>query len=258
MFIIYGTKVRQRRLGRRPDFCRICRKIRPFRVEQIESVSHLYYIPLGSGKIHGHIKSCEDCGVAFDADVDDAMQCSRVRGSDLAELIASTNPQVAKECSERLELEQKVKSRKLTAAERESLILEPFVLLNPALQHRASQVYFDRVSTLALLATIVLPLGVLGAGKAVSHVSDDSLSTIALALAGFLALFTIGALVTDKSRFCRRTILPNLARALFPLDPSFDEIDQALAKLKTMGWAVGKRIKTGDVMTALQCHLPAE
>jgi hypothetical protein len=258
MLIIWGTKVRQRRLGRRADFCRICRRIRPFRVEQIESVSHIYYIPLGSGKVHGHIKSCEGCGVAVNADAKDAMQCSRARGTDLAELIASSNPEVEKECSGRLELEQKVKSRKLTAGDRESLVLEPFLLLNPGLEHRGSQINFDRVSGLALLATIVLPLGVLWAGEGVFHSSNDSLGTIALALAGFLALFTIGALVTDKSRYCRRTILPNLARALFPLDPSFDEIDQALAKVKTMGLAVGKRIKTADVMTALQCHLPAE
>jgi hypothetical protein len=37
-----------------------------------------------------------------------------------------------------------------------------------------------------------------------------------------------------------------------------ERIDQALGKLKTMGWAVGKRIKAADVMTALQCHLPVE
>jgi hypothetical protein len=228
-------------------------------VEQIESVPHIYYIPLGSAKIHGHTKSCEECKIAFDAGFEDAMQCSRVRGNDLAELIASSHPQIEKECSARLELEQKVKARKLTPSERESLILEPFLLLNPVLEQRTSQIYFDKVSGLSCVATIAIPLAVFWMGRAgMFHVSDDSFATMVFGLAGLLAVFALGALATDRQRFCRRMIIPNLARALFPLDPSPEEIEEALAKLQTMGWAIGKRIKAADVTEALQCHMPVE
>jgi hypothetical protein len=258
MFIIWGTKVHKRRVGRRPDFCPICRRIRPFHVEQIESVSHIYYIPLGSPKIHGHTKSCEECNIAFHADVEDAVQCSRVRGDDLAELISSSTPPIEKECSARLELERKVKARKLTPSERESLILEPFLLLNPVLEQRASQIYFDKASALGCVATIAIPLAIWWIAEGMFHASDGSLGTIVLVLAGLLAVFTVGALATDKQRFCRRTIIPNLTRALFPLDPSTDEIEQALAKLRKWGWAIGKRITAADVTAALQCHMPVE
>jgi hypothetical protein len=258
MFIVWGTKVRRRRLGYRADFCRLCRRFRPFRVEQIEIVPHIYYIPCGSGTVQGHAKTCQECGTAFEADFQDATECSRARQDDVAQLISRTNPQIEKNWSARLELEQRVKSRKLTKEERESLILEPFLLLNPLLQGRTSEMNLDKVSGLGCLATILIPFGVFLVGKTRFHAEDSTLGMMAWVLAGLLALFTIGALATDGRRFARSKIIPKLAAALRPLAPSHEEIDQVLARLKQMGWAIGKKVKTDDITSAMQDHVPFE
>jgi len=258
MFIIWGTKVRHRKLGFRAEFCRFCRQVRPFKVVQVESVAHIYYIPYGSGTIHGHTMSCQQCGTTVNAQLEDAMNCSRDRGFDITELIAKTRPQIEQEWSSRLELEERVKSRKLTAQERESLIIEPFLLLNPLLQHRTAQIYFDKVSGIGCLATIAIPLAIIWIGVARFPGSDESRGKIALVAAGVLAVFTVGALATDRRRFSRRMIIPQLARALAPLDPTPEEIDRALAKLKEMNWAIGKKIKTEDVSSAIQSHVPLQ
>ncbi len=258
MFIIWGTKVRRRPMRRRADFCPICRRIRPFKVEQIESVPHLYYIPYGSGTVHGHIKSCQRCGLDVDADLDDALDVSQNPVDDVTELIANNRAAIEKRWSSRLEIEERVKSRRLTAAERESLILEPFVLTNPALQQRASQLYFDKLSGLCCLATFVVPMAVLILGTGVFHISLELVEKIVLVLAVLLGCCTIAAIVTDRARFTRREIIPKLATALFPLSPSPDEIDGVLARLKKMGWQIGKKAKTEDITTAIQCHLPVD
>jgi hypothetical protein len=258
LFIVWGTKVRHRNLGYRAEFCRICRQIRPFKVVQIRSVGHIYYIPIGSGTIHGHTMSCEQCGIAINADVEDAMNCSPKRVADLAELIAKTRPQIEQECSGRLDLEARVKSKKLTAQERETLILEPFLLLNPGIQARSGQILFDKVSGIGCLATIAIPLAIIWIGMARFPGSDETRGKFALGAAGLLTIFTLGALATDGRRFGRRKIVPKLAAALAPLDPTPEEIDRAFAKMKQMKWAIGKKIKSEDVTNAIHSYVPLE
>ena len=52
MFIIWGTKIVERKLGYVADFCSICRGARPFTVFKVVQVGHLYYlyIPFIGGK----------------------------------------------------------------------------------------------------------------------------------------------------------------------------------------------------------------
>jgi hypothetical protein len=250
MLIVFGTKVRYRRMGYRADFCQICREARPFKIQQIESIGHLYYIPLGAGTVHAHLKTCQGCGMLYEATPDDAMTCSKTRG-DPDELIARGRPQIEHDWSDRLDLESRVKSGKLTASERESLILEPFLLLNPTVQHHTAQISFDWASGLGLLAAIAVPLAMLWVGPGLLHRSQDTSNQVAAILAGILVLFTIGAFATYRRRYIRRAILPKLASALAPLDPTAGEIDQTLARLKEMKWAIGRRIKADDVMSAV-------
>ena len=113
----------------------------------------------------------------------------------------------------------RVKSRKLTNSERETLILEPFAPLNADLQKRTSEIQFDKLSTGALLATIVIAVGILMVGARPLHVSDDT----------FTSNRAVGrqrpgrdddlTLATDKARFGRRKIVPKLAAAPFLLIP---------------------------------------
>lgn len=62
MFIIYGTKHRERRLGRRGDVCDGCLGMSPFDIVRIDAAPHLYYVPL-RGKEARRLQEWLRCGM---------------------------------------------------------------------------------------------------------------------------------------------------------------------------------------------------
>lgn len=251
MFVFWGTKVTERRLGRRADYCPLCRAFRPFVVDQVETVGHLYYIPLGRRQVIGHVKRCEACGVDLAAELDEALGASRERGLELPDLIARTNPQIEKQWADRLALEQRIKARQLTSEERSQLLMEPFVLLNRGVEARTGEVHLDRWSGLGCLSIVAMVALFFATEPEQVGLPWSLAHRAALWGLGGAALLTLLAMSTGSRRFVRREILPRLARALRPLDPTRAEIEQTIGGLKSMNWAIARRIRTDDLMAAL-------
>ena len=68
MFVLFwGRKRREDHLGFVADFCPICREVRPFRLLAIRMVPHLFFIPMGSGRLECHVRVCLECGIRLSA-----------------------------------------------------------------------------------------------------------------------------------------------------------------------------------------------
>lgn len=252
MFIVWGTKVVRKGRGRRADFCTLCRDFRPFRVVEVRSVGHVYYIPIGRGTTHGFEETCEGCSLSRATDLSGGHPTtSGDRHADIDALLADTNPDARREWAGRLALEGRIRANTLTPEERPAAILEPFLLAEGLLIGRTSATRFDAASGLGCLGTIVAFFLVMSVGRSLFGGNADQAIGAALAVSGVLGVATLVLLATDGRRFARRKVLPVLVRALRPLRPTPEEIDAAREGLKARGGKLGKILKTGEIIDAL-------
>lgn len=255
MLIIWGSKPYRRRVGRMAGFCPLCRDLRPFRVEEVGLVGHLYYVPLGRKTPHGFVKTCEVCKLALEAGEEDLASADAGRRAEVEELSTQAHPAVAARSAGRLELEGRVRSRSITAQERAALIREPILLASGFYDERVKATQFDARSSLGCLSTILVPIIVGLAVRAVVPTADEELKAVLSVIAVVLGLFTLYSLHTDGPRYARRSIVPRLAWALRPLDPSVEELGETFGALSAQGVKLCKAIGPEDVRHALD--LPA-
>ena len=255
MFIVWGTKVVRRNLGRVAHLCPLCREVRSFRLTSFETVGHLYYIPLGRRTVHGVAKRCETCGVGIEAQEEDADSALFVGRHDLDSLIAAAHPQAVDAWARGQAVYARIGTKSLSAGERVHLIREPFLLVEPRLKDRLGAIHFDATSGLLLAATILIPVALAVAAGNASKTLGEALSMLAIGGGVLLLVATIVALVTDGRRYCRRKILPMLITALRPLDPSREELEQELGVLEGRGHKIGKAIRPRELWEALQTRL---
>src|SRR5262245_27537497 len=62
MLIIWGKSIEKRFQGIVADRCFLCQSITTATVESVHQVSHVYYIPLGSGELVQNQNRCHACG----------------------------------------------------------------------------------------------------------------------------------------------------------------------------------------------------
>ena len=73
-----------------------------------------------------------------------------------------------------------------------------------------------------------------------------------IAITCVIGIILIGWQISlSNRRFIRRNIIPILARTLKPLDPSKEEVEAALAELTKLRHKIGRKLSSGDLMTAL-------
>lgn len=252
MFIIWGTKIKRARLGWVADFCPICHDARPFRLVKVSSVGHVYYISFGAGQLLGYERTCADCGITLNADAHRYASLAPRSDQDLDALMAATNPEFAERNAPRLEVEERVTTRKLTPEERVALIREPLLLVSPSVEHRAAQTQFDGQSGFGCLATLALPAVVLFIAAAVAPQMPDWAGLTALTLVILGGLFTLYSLATDSGRFIRREVNPRLLRALGPIEPTLEELEGVVQQLRTIKHPIGRRINPRRLFEDLQ------
>jgi hypothetical protein len=219
MLVIWGRKRKLSALGRVAGFCFICREPRP----------------------HHH-----------QVDADDFVKVSRDTNADFRTLLAETYPNLDEEMAERLEIERKARIGDLPADVRDSLLTEPFLMLNWEVEERTAETQFDRQSSLGCLGTIgaVLLLGASFLAVEGPAVGVLGIATLAAGVIGFG--YTMYSLVSDPRRFVRREVYPRLALAL---RPSHDELTDVVARVRTVGSALAKRTKPAELWARLQ-HTP--
>jgi hypothetical protein len=235
-------------LGVVADFCSICHGLRPFILRRLREVGHLWFVPLTWGKHLGHDRICTECGMVFSADPAEYGKPAKTRAKmPLEQLIDATHPDLVQRWGERIELELRLADGHLTAEERRLLVIEPLVLLNPMLRVRRGNVYLDRVAAFWLTATICLVV-------AASYFERGSewLLPLAFAASGLTGIATLIAMGTSPRRFARRQVQPLIVRALWPLQPTIEELDEALKRCRTHGGLViGKWFNAGVLRKAI-------
>lgn len=252
MAIVWGTKRVEKIFGYAADFCPVCREIRPFRVSRVGMVSHIYYLPVGKENSIRHIGECQKCHIKKLVEPQKYKAFDSSSLSDLEGLIQRTFPNLREAYAERLEIEQQIKEHHIfMPAEREVLLMEPFFVLTGRVQDRYANTKFDRESGIGCLGTMMLP-GIFFFTSAIF--SDNTLILIMfiLTVLGCIGLvYTVIQLMLAPGRFIRREIMPILARALLPLNPTQSEIARCLAQCRAKGLKIGK-IKEEKLLETIQ------
>jgi hypothetical protein len=249
MFIVWGKKLVRREAGFVADFCPICRCKQAFKLTRVGVAGHVYYVSVGEGTLVGFERTCLACATSYQTDAG-VYKSVAEQQLPLPELVARTYPDMDRVLADRLALEEKVlrTPKLLTSDERHALIRNPFLLLSPKVEEYFSSTRFDKETTLAGVAMLILVM-------LTSAVSDS----IAPGSAGPAILVALGAgvslvvwqLLQSGPRFMRRQVIPNLARALRPLAPSDNEMKAALVELKSLGHKVGTKLNLADLREQL-------
>jgi hypothetical protein len=71
-------------------------------------------------------------------------------------------------------------------------------------------------------------------------------------VAAALIVYGLWSFATSKGRYMKRRIVPLLAKALAPLQPTEAELATVIGTLKADGHQIGKRLKTSWVIDAMK------
>jgi hypothetical protein len=251
MYIPLGRTNDHRTLGRVADFCPFCRGFQPFRILQVESVRHFYYLPLGGRFAVGQSKVCETCDLLSPASSEGYRAISQDPDADLETLIAETNPDLRRNFASRLLLEDRIQARKLTPGERAGLLREPFEMAGEVLARRNVEGKLDMPSHLGCLGSVFLPVACLTLAPLVWKASGETIEQATVVVGGCCVVFTFLAIVTDARRHSRRAILPRLISSLRPLDPSAEEVEQILESMRQAKSPLAEVVTPRDVTNGL-------
>jgi hypothetical protein len=251
-FIFWGRKVVRKKIGRVADYCSVCRDFRPFRGSKLESVGHVYAIPLGSCKTLGYTRTCESCSCTFPMQPEVYSSLSKDRQAPLAVLTRETHPQILEHCCQQIQLDWQARHGKLSAEERRAYILEPFILLNDRLEGWVSRPSFDGCVVVSFLMTVALFCVSMSRFSHRGHASGEPSSEVLIGLvfASFLAYLIASG--SRLGRFMRTQILPIAAESLRSCSPTAVELEAAVEHLKRMRTRIGKALQVKDVHRAFE------
>jgi len=249
--LIWGTKRKLKRIGIVAEFCPICREIQPFEISSVSMVNHLYFLPLGSGNIVGFIGVCQDCAIERQVEAQKYPKTYPQEPDNFQELIKHTHPDIFVVYQKRLELEGKIARRgSITEEERERLLSEPFETINPMLERQYGEsLRFDRKSGRSCVITLLIPLVFFCISSFFFRQVIVDFLKIAAALftiAGMLV--TLVFIFTTRPRYLKQKIYPALAKALYPLKPTSEELESILTRYQGLGLQIGKRIRTEMIL----------
>jgi len=255
MIFVWGTRRTERLLGYVADFCLICRDTRPFRLLRIGLASHIYYVSFGSGKQVGHVIRCEECGVDFDSESARYVGLEKRRPAHLSDLVQTTFPTLQTHYAVRFaqEIEIRQAPRALSPEQRTTLLAEPFRLLHGPVDARyARGTQMDKPAGIGCLATTAVTIAIIaGAIYFQGTLSDNALLAVAtvFALGG---LYTFIQLGLAPGRFLRSRTIPQLARALDPLQPEEKELAECLKRCREIGWKIGSKVKPRQILAEIE------
>ncbi|MEO8672749.1 MAG: hypothetical protein ABI411_15635 [Tahibacter sp.] len=253
MFIYWGTKAVRKTLGVVADFCPLCRSPQAFVLVRLGMASHVYGISVGQGNLAGFERTCQQCKIVFDADINrykDVIKkfpiANIAQSSQLPHLMTMTFPDLRDSYAGRLELEHDLSKSiaQLDPNQRHRLIKEPFLLLGPTVEQRYAQAQFDMQVAITLLVGIVLVAAITWLSSL--WFGADTNARVPLIMGGAIVVAIIALLVQfqlAKGRHLRSQILPLLGKALRPLRPDPKELGAVLQELSRSGLRIGKRIK---------------
>ena len=257
MFIVWGKKRVERKLGSVADFCPICREIRSFQMIRVGVASHVYYVSMGEGELAGFQATCDTCGVALKVEPTRYLVTKKDQrfAADVDSLVQETFPRLREVYANRLELESRLKRSRSTvsADEHRELLIEPFGLFNPIVAARfANSTEMDKRSGLGCLGTLLISGAVFFGSMSFHGPTQDRILIAALVLFGMGTAYTLFQMHLGPKRFFRTKILRSLVKALAPLEPTREEIDGCIQRCKNLGMQIGTVAKTEDIWRLLE------
>jgi len=255
MFIVWGTKIKRRRIGRVADFCSVCHAFRAFHLVRVGAAGHVYHLSFGSGQLVGHEIVCESCETPAETRFERFAGVSSDQALPLDVLIRETQPDLAERCAERRELEMRVGAGQASEAERRELLMEPFMLVNPMLEQQQATNALSRngrraaAVMLLLLVGLMVVMGLPGSGEGREQVG----AAVGIAFMISFVVF-LGFWATSMRSFVRTEVEPRIVRALDPFKPEPEELAGILEHLKAGGLVSGRRLKSERLRAAFATH----
>lgn len=239
MIIFWGKRTVQKRLGRVADWCDLCREPRAFEVTEYREVSHIYLIALDKGTVSHHEKTCETCGSASIANPNFYLTISDDPNATLEQLFAATNPKLVERNRGKIDQIEKVKSGELTAEQRTEAIVDALRNVLPQIDRRVKATCFDVYSSIGCggMITLIVLNPLLWANGFSRPVRDGLLYA-----AGMLLLWTVYLVLTDASRYAERVLFPRIVPQLKPVNPTEQELREALQRLRKRGFKGASKI----------------
>jgi hypothetical protein len=247
MFIIFGTQKKIKKLGYVAEFCNLCRAIKPFKISKVGMEDHIFFIPLGMKNVIDHEAVCTVCQTKRDVDVMTYKSIEKASGIELEVLISKTFPGIREFHANRLQLERKLAIGTLTPEERETFILEVFHIFNTRAEENFHAAFQARghgawIFGITLVAAFAALLMISGSAELSPEQRENFLSSL-----GILFLFGIVTsvilMILQPGRTFRNAIVPALAVAFKPLNPSREELAICLEKMNHSGYIIGKKTK---------------
>jgi hypothetical protein len=253
--IILGTKKVEKKLGYVAELCPICRAPRAFEVKRIGVASHIYFISVGEGQLAGFSGRCQQCATQIPIDGPKFGKFEESPSTDIETLIQSTYPGFHGDYEERLEIEDRLKrGETVVLTNREKWLIEPFEMLSMDVEERFANARFDKESGIGCAATAMV-FSFLCCGSSAVGEKDllrdiMHLGMAAVAIVGLV--YTVILIFSAPNRYIQREIVPRLARALRPVIPTKPEISECVARMKSKGHRIGKRINEEKLWMAIQ------
>lgn len=237
MLIIVGTKSSKKKVGWVADVCAFCRDVKPFQFFEYREVGHLYYLPLGRGKVQGYEIECVSCKESWGAELEDYLAIRGEPSESIEDLIDETNPGAPDDLEQWLELEECCESGQGTDNERQQLFLQLIDAINPNVHQKANSFGFDWRVWGWIVMTVLLTMGLVGI---ILSGWNQFLAWIGIAVVVVSFGFLLRSLGQRVARIIRRKYGSHLVESLILFEPSRAELQVVLTLMKESDMEVGK------------------
>ena len=223
MFIVFGEKKATRTMGFVADHCPSCEGIQQVKILRLGMAPHIFWLPLGRGRLIGYYGVCQTCSGEFEADPTNYVSLAKKPARSLTQLVQETNPKL-----------DPMNRGAAEAFDRFRRVRDPLLRANQVLIERSAKgTRFDRASGLALLASIVVPIVLFTVD--LTFLSYALQELVGVAAIWIFVLGLIGSFVLvarEPRRYFRRHLEPEIAKELVIVNPREDELDQYLALVR--------------------------
>lgn len=231
MIVVFGYKPVHKHEGRAADFCPICCELSPFAVCDVRQAFHVYWIPLWRKGAIARDEMCETCGYSRHIPLEKYSALSRRSAVEVSDLEAETNSGVRARWKERLELESRVRARRISADERKQMLADGWMAVATYAGPNQPSPRVNVGVGLWILAALVFLIAMAVAGGS-ANLSHQLLIARVLVACSVLSLCLAGyCVLREFIRYRRRSSYDLLARCFERLSPTAAEIEQVRSQL---------------------------
>lgn len=244
--IVFGVKPIRKNRGIVAAFCPLRNRICEFRVVDLRSAFHIWFIPVG-GSVHRQFELHDkEAKIAYVAGRDTAKRAVRKPTHDsISDLATSTNPEAIQTLELYDRLEQACRDAPPMSEDRIGFLTEKFLAAEFSFQRASVTGPSESIS--ALLALLFI------ASTAVAVISWQQWAwwQLPASVAALLLPVVIWRAVVSTKRAGLRPIAAHLAGAVENISPTIEELEAARLEAHNAGLGVAKAMKLQDLLMLL-------